>query len=281
MDNKNKSKVNRKVDTKQESGKNIKEHFSAIRCKLSLFFKYLIVIIILTIVVISIWQLNIYITTSPYFALAEVELIGNKHLNQKKIMEIGDIFIGENIFKINIDNLEKRLLKNPWIKEVELTRRLPRYLKIKIVEKNPVAIVFDNLWYFVENDGSIIKDISPDEYQSLPFITGIKINKRRQNEEETLKIKEGLDIIKLLNNNSFETKHGFGELHYDDGNWILYSERPPIEINIGNYESIKQKLNKLNLVFNEIRKRRLEVKYIYFSKLDRVIVGLNDQVLGE
>ncbi|MBQ3434437.1 MAG: FtsQ-type POTRA domain-containing protein, partial [Selenomonadaceae bacterium] len=71
----------------------------------------------------------------PFFTLKEIRLEGAKYLTEEDILRIGNIYMGEPLFKLETDVVQSRLSKDLRIEEVSVRRKLPRTLEIKIKER--------------------------------------------------------------------------------------------------------------------------------------------------
>ncbi len=64
----------------------------------------------------------------PLFTLSEIKLVGAKYLTQEDILKVGDIYMGEQMFKLETDVVQSRLSKDLRIEEVSVRRKLPHTL---------------------------------------------------------------------------------------------------------------------------------------------------------
>ena len=58
----------------------------------------------------------------PFFTLSEIKLVGAKYLTQEDIMKIGNIYMGEQLFRLETDVVQSRLSKDLRIEEVTVCR---------------------------------------------------------------------------------------------------------------------------------------------------------------
>ncbi len=112
---------------------------------------------------------------SGFFDLKEVKVIGVKHLKSSEITKLADIPRAINIFQIPVNEIRERILKNPWVKDVELNRHFPRYLEIRVIERKPVALIpFQDQFYLVDEEGYAVA-LSSNEEKDLPVIRDCEI----------------------------------------------------------------------------------------------------------
>jgi hypothetical protein len=118
---------------------------------------------ILAIIFILIWL----IFYSAIFRLKEVIIEGNRLVSADDIAET--INSDDNIFRINTDEIEEKIIKiNPIIKDVAIYRGIPNALKIVVLEKMPIGVwVSGDNYYLLDDEGYIDKKINSNDYLDL------------------------------------------------------------------------------------------------------------------
>lgn len=109
------------------------------------------------------------------------------------IVNIFEEVKGKNIFLVNFDNLSQKVKDiNPIIKKIELTKKLPDKVLIKIYPRQPVAaLTVDNkIWFLIDEQNFIYKKVF-EKPSSIPIIiVGNKYFlylKQKINEEKIIK----------------------------------------------------------------------------------------------
>ncbi len=112
-----------------------------------------------------------WLTNTPYFAVEEIRIQGNKRLQRRQILNKADLSRGGNSLKISIGDIEKNLLDMAWIKEVEVRRKLPDQVSIRIQEKEAVFFLSrKKKIYYTRANGEIISALEANNSVSLPFL---------------------------------------------------------------------------------------------------------------
>src|SRR5438477_330329 len=107
------------------------------------------------------------------FALKTIEVTGAVHTPRTAVDAITRAYVGGNLFKLDIANVQSDLGKLGWISRIEAEKKLPDTLRIRIVERIPVALLQagDKLRYLDES-GAAFADLSPSVGDSdLPLIS--------------------------------------------------------------------------------------------------------------
>lgn len=111
------------------------------------------------------------LTTSRYFVIRDVEVAGNERLEYHDIVRQAGLTPGQNSLSVSIDSVEAALKKNPWIKAVSVTRKLPDMLKIVIEERVPRFWVRKNeTMYYADVSGDVIAPVDSVRFVSLPIL---------------------------------------------------------------------------------------------------------------
>ncbi len=82
---------------------------------------------------------------------------------------------GDSIFSVSTTNMLKNLSKIGWIKEATIHKILPNIIKIKIVERIPIAVYYhDKKYNLIDADGILIEET--ETTPGLPIISGSNAN---------------------------------------------------------------------------------------------------------
>ena len=107
------------------------------------------------------------------FALKTIEVTGAVHTPRGAIDAVTRAYVGGNLFKLDIANVQNDLGKLGWVNRIEAEKKLPDTLRIRIVERGPVALLQngDKLQY-VDESGAAFAELSPSVGDGdLPLIT--------------------------------------------------------------------------------------------------------------
>lgn len=111
------------------------------------------------------------LTTSRYFVIRDVDVAGNERLEYHDIVRQAGLTPGQNSLSVSIDSVEAALKKNPWIKAVSVTRKLPDMLKIVVEEREPRFWVRKNeSMYYADVSGDPIAPVDSVHFVSLPLL---------------------------------------------------------------------------------------------------------------
>ena len=107
------------------------------------------------------------------FALKTIEITGAVHTPRAAIDTVARGYVGANLFDLDIDRVQNDLRKLGWISRIETEKKLPDTLRVRVVERTPVALLQagDRLQYVDEN-GVAFAELSPSVGDGdLPLIS--------------------------------------------------------------------------------------------------------------
>ncbi|HSP34275.1 MAG TPA: FtsQ-type POTRA domain-containing protein [Thermoanaerobaculia bacterium] len=96
------------------------------------------------------------------FAVKTIEVSGAVHAPQEAIHAITAAYTGTNLFKIDIARVQAAFRALPWIVRVDVEKKLPDTLRIRVEERTPSAIVrAGRSFRYADDNGAAFADLSP------------------------------------------------------------------------------------------------------------------------
>ena len=202
----------------------------------------------------------------PFFTLSEIKLEGAKYLTEEDILRIGDIYMGEQLFRLETDVVQSRLSKDLRIEDVSVRRKLPHTLEIKIKERRPLAtIVCDYGYLDLDTNGVIIDSYKTIKTMQIPMITGATVHDLYIGDEiDNELVKNILDFLQRLDE---ETLNRLSEIAIVEADYIvMYSatERP-VQIRIGKLERLDEKARLTEDFLRDLETNPHPVEYVDFN----------------
>jgi cell division protein FtsQ len=110
------------------------------------------------------------------FAVKTIEIDGARHTPRAALDAITRQYVGMNLFKIDIGRVRRDLGALAWVRHVDIEEKVPDTLRIRIVERTPVALVLgDGPVHYVDDDGVTFAELSTAVGDSdLPVISGAR-----------------------------------------------------------------------------------------------------------
>ena len=110
-----------------------------------------------------------------FFNIQKIEIVNNSLISDQKIKSDLENLYGKNIFFIKSKPLEKILNKIDLINKVELKKKYPDTIKVKVYEEHPTAILNKkNKKFFIMESSKLIPFTDNIAFENLPTVFGEK-----------------------------------------------------------------------------------------------------------
>lgn len=198
-----------------------------------------------------------WLQTSPTFAVDSIQVSGLKNASESDVLARSGIRRGDNIFDVDVDDVARVLGEHPWIRDVEVRRRLPRSVSISVTEHIPAALADMGGLYYVDEAGKAFKRVSAGDRVDLPILRGIsrEVYSREPDESERL-LREGIAVAALYAAAGLEPKMPLSDIEIDaiEGLTLRCGEGATVvHLGRGDYQ---RKLQRLDRVFAELKERK-------------------------
>jgi cell division protein FtsQ len=187
-----------------------------------------------------------------YFNVSSVKVINNNIVTSEEIINLSQVDMGTNIFFIDIKNIRTNVLKNPYILEAEVKRKLPNTIIVSISERQAVFYgKLDDKYLIIDKNGVVLEEREDISDMKLTKLEGFNFQDAKVGEtvpsDNARKISNIGLITELIGLNSSGIEIDSVNL-YDDMNIVITCDN--ILIKLGS-NSIKDKLNlALNIIVN-------------------------------
>lgn len=85
---------------------------------------------------------------SPYSEIKEIKVSGANLIEDKEYVQLSELTIGESIWGFSPEEIEENILKQEWVKEVNVTRNWFTTVEIDIREWKKVAYISENNTFY-------------------------------------------------------------------------------------------------------------------------------------
>lgn len=196
-----------------------------------------------------------YAVTSSRFALEKIDVRGGKRIGPEQAQRLGGVTPGTNLFGLDTQLVEQRLLQDPWVKSARVVRELPSTLKIELGEREAVALAqIQDTLYVVSSDGEPFKPLSAEDPVDLPVVTGISpTGLARDRGRELERLTRALEVLRQYRRLKLERTYPAQEVHLDPGGSVrLVIGSEGISLSLGS-DSLRQRLLMAERVVTESR----------------------------
>lgn len=203
-----KSKKKKQVNSKANTKKKVEEKNNT-KSKLSRKARIRIKILKWTGIVILLVGIVIFFMLSPIFNLKQIDVVGVQKLTAEQIIGLSEIKLEENIFKIKTSQIIEKLESLSYVESVEITKELPKTIKLTVKERKPKFIIeLEGRYAYIDSKGYVL-EIS-EEKLALPILcdysTSIESivdfeNTKKLSDEDCRRVEMAEKIVSAAENN--------------------------------------------------------------------------------
>src|SRR5215831_17768021 len=174
---------------------------------------------------------------NPDYRLSQITVQTDGRLQRDQVLKATGIHEGENIFKVNLSQVQESLQQLPQVDEVQVIRKMPGEIDIRIVERKPVAWITSDkqisdpfasdVAFLVDARGVLMREkkLLP-EYLGLPLITGCMSESLDEGKVvESFEAKAALDLLRLSGRSFMQTRFQIREIDISKGYCLLVSDK--------------------------------------------------------
>lgn len=208
---------------------------------------------------------------NPDYRLTQIELQTDGTLQRDQVLRTAELSEGVNIFSVNLATVHDRLLQLPQVDEVQVVRNMPGEIKLRIVERKPVAWITTDTnmlnpfsadgAYLVDARGVLMKEkkLLP-EYLGLPVIVGCAAESLAAGRTvDSFEAKAALELLRLSTRSFMQTRFQVREIDVSKGYCLIVTDKNHTRVTFG-FENLDAQLQRLEqfLVYSDDFKREFE-----------------------
>jgi cell division protein FtsQ len=103
----------------------------------------------------------------------EIDIVGNRLIGREEVLDVTGLKGPINVFRVNPFLLAKRLQDDPRIKSADVSINWPDRIRIRIVERTPLAIIRMDPPVMIDVEGACFQASQKPSQISLPEIEGL------------------------------------------------------------------------------------------------------------
>jgi cell division protein FtsQ len=182
-------------------------------------------------IVLAAASLRDFVLENQYFSVREIQVRGVDKVSGNEIVTIAGLRQGMSIWKVELDRIEKKIAKHPWVRRVLVRREFPSRIIIDVEERTPKAIVAVRKLYYVDSDGAVFKEVAPGENVKFPLLTGLRAEDVMAADPAVRRrIRDAMRLAELMAQRS----HSLSEIHFDAlDRLVIYTTSYPVALHMG------------------------------------------------
>jgi len=207
---------------------------------------------------------------NPDYRLATIDVQTDGSLQREQILRAADLQEGENIFRVNLSDVHERLQQLPQVDEVQVVRKLPAEIDIRLVERRPIAWITSDRdmsdpfssesAFLVDARGVLMKEkkLLP-EYLGLPLISGCTSESLEPGKiVESYEAKAALELLRMSTRSFMQTRFQIRQIDLSKGYCLSVTDKNRTQVTFG-FENLDLQLQRLEqfLVYCDDSKQEL------------------------
>jgi cell division protein FtsQ len=208
---------------------------------------------------------------NPEYRLAMIDVQTDGTLQREQVLKIADLREGENIFQINLAHVHRVLQQLPQVDEVEVVRKLPGELDIRILERKPIAWITSekqisdpfqsDVAFLIDARGVLMREkkLLP-EYLGLPLITGCTSESLEPGKiVQSVEAKAALELLRLSAGSFMQTRFQIREIDASKGYCLVVTDKNHTRVTVG-FDHLEKQIQRLEqfLVYADDSRHEIE-----------------------
>ena len=203
-------------------------------------------------------EINVLPNKSSFFKIENIEIINNYLISTNTIDEKMNKIYGKNILFIKRKDIQSLLSSIDFLKKIEVRKKYPDTIIIKIYETKLVAVLFKkDQKYLLDSSSNLIPFNTNDLLKNLPSVFGEGAEKNF------------INFFKKLEKNNFATKRIKNFYYFQIGRW---------DIQLLNDQKIKLPSNKTTEAIQQIIELLDREDFKKYKVID---LRINDKIIVE
>jgi cell division septal protein FtsQ len=202
-----------------------------------------------------------WLLTSPRFAVAVVEVQGTSRLSPAEVREAAAISPGENLFRLNSEEVVARLRQLGPVKRAEVIRSFPNRVTLVVEERVPFTLAQAGRLYWLDEDGVSLGPEPRAVTPRLPVITGIRPEETRSGGAAAEDARAAVSLIRSMLRTGSPLTREISEIHMSGADGPVLYTVDGVEVRLGTTDW-EDRLGRLEGVLAQIRSLGEPMEYV-------------------
>ena len=97
---------------------------------------------------------------------------GTRYLEASRVVRAAGLARGQDLFSLDLERARQALLLEPRVAAAEVARRLPRGVRVRIVERQPVLLVDHGVPWEIDSAGVLLPPLETGVVADVPLLVG-------------------------------------------------------------------------------------------------------------
>jgi len=215
----------------------------------------------------------LYFLRSSAFNVTEIQIQGAHAVQPQEVLRLAEVARGQNLLLLDQEALKRKVSLHPLVRTVQLQRKLPHTLIVRITERVPSALVLVSKGVIeVDSQGVFLRRLEGWPAKDYPVISGVQVPDTA-GPGQTLALAPLQAALQLLGQAPAGLLPQIGELHVSEVGQMTLFLTSGVEVRLGHNTQWEEKLAALLALLNDPGYKSVEntVAYIDFTAAKPVI----------
>ncbi len=205
--------------------------------------------------------------------LAEVRVEGTHYLDAGRVLRSAGLAVGQDLFSLDLARARQSLMLDPRIASAEVSRRLPRGVRIRVVEREPVLLVDHGAPWEMDSSGVLLAPLEAGVVADVPRLvgpdfTGLPAGVQVRRDE----VERGLAWVRALSARDLQLAGQVSEVDVSDAGVTGLTLLDGTRVLAGGWPPGTPRLSALRVVLADLRQRGTVADEVDLRFEDQVIV---------
>ncbi len=229
----------------------------------------------ISLLVVFLWGLHSWMLHSDAFLLQSVDVRGNRILGKEDILKNIKFKSPIRLTDVQLSVIEKKIMKNPYLRSVIVYRKYPSTLEIEVEERSPIAYVSGKKVWMIDDEGVLLAQLKGNRALVLPVITHVgSFNENVGHPIENEKLQRAVWFLSTVKTVDKDFYYKINSVDYtEQKGMVVYLVHHPFPFYFGNDLNIRQ-IEYIQAILGKLKRDRLvsNIQYVDLRFANQVIV---------
>ena len=202
--------------------------------------------------------------SSPYFRIRETVVRGCRELTEKDVLTLAAIKPSATILSLNMEAVRRRIMANPWVKDVLIGREFPDRIVVEIRERAALALLEQkDGFHLIDADGADFKKLESGDEIDVPVLTGCV----REGKPDSLLLPKAIELLRCLLASTAFPAGSISEIHGDETFGLSLFTTTGLCLQLG-FDCYENKLKRLVPVVADLQRNNLNKGFLQIDLCD-------------
>lgn len=190
----------------------------------------------------------------PRYQVTEISVYNQHFFSQKEVLEMSGLAVGMYPFDFSVRAASREIEKNPNVKRASVERVFPDKVVIKVVERQPVALLHGRKNFLIDEEGVVLPMRNPVS-PTLVAITGAQLSEEEVGQKlQAEAVAKMLGLMREYMKSDLPLSLEFAKIDISNPRNLVVVTRQNLKVYFGDGD-FARKLAKLTRVLSDLERR--------------------------